>query len=279
MNPWIRTLEITGLFAVSLFLAPRTSSPAQAQVLDDFEQDATQQRDSASATPREGRRRSSGDTFYHHAHHDAGSEENLASALLLGLGTGFVAGGINSWCRINPPTDTGSEEDGSARRPPGDPLIPFVRLDGSYQYLDSDMDAWDYRIQGGYGPIALEYGNARYREKAPEDYMNVRRAAVLYRMSASHLLEIDIGLGAVELDGNSKHRAFCFSLPVLFYPKEYLGVEFRPYWARFNGSRFNEYDVAACVTLYGLGLKAGYRWLVTPDSSLHGPYTGLVFRF
>lgn len=256
-----------------------TNSPVRAQVLDDFEQDATQQRDSGSDHPGEDRHRSSGDTSYHRAHHNEGSEGNLTSTLLLGLGAGFIAGGSNSWYRVNPPTDTRSEVNGSAPRQPGDPLIPFVRLDGSYQYLDSDVDAWDYRIQVGYGPIALEYGNSRYHEKAPEDYMNVRRAAVLYRMSASHLLEIDIGLGAVELDGNSKHRAFCFSLPVLFYPKEYLGVEFRPYWAHLNGSRFNEYDVAACATLYGLGLKAGYRWLVTPNSSLHGPYTGLIFRF
>ena len=282
-----RTRKLIALFVSALLpVGSGMNACAQAQILQDFEKDATQHRESSTPPPAQPSRssdshRSSYDWYRNNEEdEEEGFFDGLMKITLVGIGTGMLAGGVHSWqCVTLPVSDPNAPPQGFTPRSIGEPLIPFLRIDASYQGIERYIDAWDYRVQAGYGPFALEYTDSRYREKSPEASMNVRRGAFLYRMTAGDFLEIDLGLGTVQLDGVSRRDAFAFSLPILVYPKETLGLEFRPAWARFNGSRFNEYDLAACVNFRGMGVKAGYRWLVTPNSRLDGPYAGFVLRF
>ena len=85
-------------------------------------------------------------------------------------GTSFApfAGGITSWHRVRPPVDAMASTDPKPREW-GEPLIPFARIDAGYQDVDSDVEGSDYRIEGGYGPLAVHFNQTHFPEKTTDD--------------------------------------------------------------------------------------------------------------
>jgi hypothetical protein len=78
----------------------------------------------------------------------------------------------------------------------GEPLIPFVRADIGYQWVDADTGATDVRAEAGYGPLAAHYNFTRYHERTPDDRLDLVRILGLYRMSLGSQVEVDLGLGS-----------------------------------------------------------------------------------
>lgn len=183
----------------------------------------------------------------------------------------LLYGGACSWARV---TDAEVSADGAAPRALGEPLIPFARVDVSYQNVESDVDAVDAQADLGYGPVGAHLGFTRYREQTPADHLDMIRALGLYRMSFGSHIETDLGLGGLTLKGEQTTRKFLFSLPVLVHPSEHWGIEFRPAWA----DRISDYDVALLLTRRFASAKLGYRWVDSPHESLDGPYIGISIR-
>jgi len=61
-----------------------------------------------------------------------------------GFGYGLLYGGVASWGRVAP--YSGELEGQFPPRDPGSPLIPYARIDVSYQDVESDVEAMDYRV-------------------------------------------------------------------------------------------------------------------------------------
>jgi hypothetical protein len=161
----------------------------------------------------------------------------------------------------------------------GKPFTPFLRVDISYQNVESDIDAYDLRAEAGYGPIAVYFNQTDLKERHPGDELNIIRTYGLFRKSFASLCELDVGIGVLSIDGNDENTGVTCTVPFLIYPLKYAGFEFRPAWSSVNGNSINDYDVALMLGKKFVSLKFGYRWLQSVHESLDGPYAGLSFHF
>lgn len=207
---------------------------------------------------------------------DESDSESFLTDLLGDLMVEFVGsllteGGMASLQRV---VDPEAIDFNMTARLPGDPLIPILRLDVVGQKVQSDIEALGVRGEGGYGPVAVQVDFSRYWEQTPGDQLNLIRSAGLYRMSFSSHVEVDLGLGALTVQGDRTSSNLLFTLPVLVHPHENWGVEFRPAWSEF----YSDYDLALLLTHRYTSLKFGYRRVHSPDESLDGPYAGFSVR-
>jgi hypothetical protein len=229
------------------------------------------------------------DSSKHSSHHDSDSDRSAASdsePAWLGAGGGgdwlgvipaiIIGGGAYSWQRVCPGDANAAEVE---RRRPNEPVIPFLRLEGAYEIAEDDIDAFDTRVQAGFGPFAMEYGLTRFKEDASGDRLDFERICGLYRMSFGRCLEIDLGIGQLGLEGAGTTRETIYTTPILIYPKDWWGVEFRPAWAKFSGATLQDYDLGLCLNWRGAGLKVGYRWMLGDLKELSGAYIGAVYRY
>lgn len=195
----------------------------------------------------------------------------------------FAIGGLSSIGRVAPfdiIEHDSSDEEGepfflnSIPRNFGDPLIPFARIDTRFQYISSEVNAIDLRLEIGAGPLAFNYHQTQYNEEHPIDRLDVTRIYGSYRMSFSQFLTIDLGLGELRLEGNERRSYFYTTTPILLHVHKF-GLEFRPSWT----SNVEEYDIAVLGNLPFFSAKLGYRWLLSNNDMLSGPYIGVSAHF
>jgi len=211
------------------------------------------------------------------------------------LGSGIVYGGAASLAQVNlamntefniaeaepaepvegDPLASLKSETAMPLRNMGSALLPFVRFDGTYQRVSSDVKALDYRMELGYGPAAIHFDQTRFKESNPDDTLKLTQGYALYRMSFGTMVEFDIGLGGASLSGTDTHRNFSWTLPLRVQPMENVGIEFRPAWV----DSVSDYDLAVLLHYHYTSLKVGYRWLVSGAETLSGPYAGLSVHY
>ncbi len=211
---------------------------------------------------------------------DEGDDFGIAFFLELGRASlwSSVYGGVGSWVRVQ-----GSSSDEWASEFPmravGEPLIPFVSVDGQMQDSGGDVSATEVRAEAGYGPIAIEVRRIGYRERRPEDVMTITRAHFLYRMSFSRSVEIDLGYGYATLSGNRNTTGPSLTTPLRVYPTSALGFELRPSWASMGGNTITDCSLLAVARRSVVSVKAGYRWTSTENVDLNGPVIGVAVNF
>lgn len=264
----VRYRLLSFAFGLAVFLAGSANAQVQGK-LDAFEKDA------ASDGPQEHRSDHGSKSKHHDKNHRRDSDDSFSLVLwdmfMDGIRFAVVNGGECSWERISEYRDS---EWTVEMRHPGEPLLPYARLDVVRQTVASDITATDLRAEAGYGPFAIHMDWTDFREAQPEGNLDIMRALALYRMSFSSRVEIDVGCGALTLNGEESATKFAFALPILIHPNKHWGLEFRPTWA----DRITDYDLAVMLTWHYASLKAGYRWLHTPNESLDGPYVGISVR-
>ncbi len=247
---------------------------ARAGKLDDFERDATpdqQKPDTEQHHHDDDHHDDHHDDDHHDAHHDhdddAKADVTMSEAFLKML----ALPGMISLNRVTP---TLAKSSDTPLRKPGEPLLPFVRVDASIRSVDPTINARDLRVEVGYGPGAFQFDEMRFRQHNGETF-SIREMQLLYRMSFFDGFEIDLGGGTMTLIGNEHSDKNVFSVPILIYPpKRHWGLEFRPAWAE----RVGDYDLSLLALRHYFAIKAGYRWVQSPNYSLSGPYAGLSFR-
>lgn len=241
-------------------------SGAGADELRDFEEDAN--RSSKPDGPPSDRDDPRHPPKRDHHFEAEGWEDACFKIAILSMGVGLA----QSLERVN--------GEGDNPRQVGEPLIPFVRLDGAWQDVTGDVEAVDTYIQGGYGPLALDYRHTRYTESQPRSHLDLHWAHVLARMSYGDQVEADLGLGGFWMEGATHSSGTSFTTALLVYPDEHWGVEFRPTWASLDGgSTIRDCDLALHLRQGVASVKLGYRWVKSPHITLDGPYAGLVFRW
>lgn len=281
------------LFTVTCLLMALSCRVVCGGALDDFKKGAS--RDSKTSSGASGN--SSSISRHHHPHYIYGDTYWYGDRYWYGDGYwsrfhdrpfyafgdmffyGMAYGGVSSWARVNRMPiypDDGEYAEGltPVSREAGEAVIPFVRLDVTYQAVRSEVDALDYSIDGGYGPVGLRFNRVHFRERHPDDTMDLTQVYGLYRMSLGRSFEVDLGLGGFSVRGEDNDR-FAFTMPVLYHPSKHFGFEFRPAWA----GNISEYDAGVLLGARFVSLKCGYRWLSGPSLTLSGPYAGLSLRF
>lgn len=213
---------------------------------------------------------------HEHYHSDFASDVDFGLGdLLHGM---LITGGygtVNSMQRITGTSDVPEV----VPRLLGEPLLPFAALDYTKQFIEDDLRADSYRLEVGYGPLALEYFHTAYREDEPFAELDFKRVNGLLRMSFGDSVECDIGLGVLSMEGEGEYSGFSWSVPVLFHPTQYFGFEIRPSWAIINDNTISDFDAALVIGPRYLFLRAGYRWVKTGDLALEGGYLGLSLRY
>lgn len=218
------------------------------------------------------------DTTHHEESDDDGWDMDfLADIFGDVLFHGVIHGGYVSWERVrHRPRDYSHEQ--LRPREVGEALIPLVRFDVSYQDVESDVEAYDYRIECGYGPVGAHVNLTHYREREPHDELDLTRVHGLYRMSFGNSVEMDLGLGAVFMSGDDLHSGFSFTFPLHVHPTRIAGMEFRPAWATVNGGHIADYDLGLLLSYRNASLKIGHRWVKRTTQSLNGPHIGFSLR-
>ena len=165
-------------------------------------------------------------------------------------------------------------------RTKGEPLIPHLRVDVNYMWAQSDVTAWDYRGELGYGAFGVQFRQTDFTEEVPADKMTTRYLHFLYRMSSNKTWETKIGLGAFALDGNGYSSGFSFTLPISIYPHKNFGIEFKPAWSFLESGTLDQqviedYDLSLCFSKSHLMACGGYRSLSSATGNIYGPYLGI----
>ena len=156
--------------------------------------------------------------------------------------------------------------------------MPWVRFDFATLDLESDVEALDFRLQGGQGPLAVEINPTFYEESNPDDNLDIYRFWALWRVPMSNNLEVDLGAGGIHMEGNETNLGTSFTVPVLYQPYDWLVLEARGIWSQINDSDLSEYEAGVLLNWESIAIKAGYRWTCGPNTSLDGPFFGMSIR-
>ncbi|MGA1844688.1 MAG: hypothetical protein ACMUIS_09010 [bacterium] len=192
----------------------------------------------------------------------------------------YPTAGTNTMAQIQ----TTSMDTDTPKAPPpiystGEPLITMLRLDMSYQHVESDVEAIDARFELGKGPLAVQYRHTSYREKEPDDTLHITQFHVLYRMSFIRNEGIDVGVGVMSIEGDEKNSGFSVTTPLHWHSSKGWGMEFRPGWAEINDNTIEDYTLVFFLSKRYVMLQAGYRWLSANTVSLNGPCAGLSILY
>lgn len=251
-------------------------SPSFAGTLSDFEKQSTEKRSTDRSSSKDWSNASQEtDSLDEAAGQCIGS---CLAAVLAPLFSGMAVAGSLSMSRIDTSTPS-SEAKKVPTRLSGEALIPFFRFDLSYQDVKPDVSAWDYRIEAGYGSVGFQARRSVYTERNPRDTLETRQYHALYRMSLDKTLEIDGGLGVLEVRGQEDNTGLSITVPVLYHPSEHYGLELRPAWSSINANTISDIDLALVLGLRYASLRVGYRLVRSRDVSLDGPYTGVALRW
>ncbi|MGD8594955.1 MAG: hypothetical protein PVF82_19160 [Gammaproteobacteria bacterium] len=277
------------LLFVWILIFPLVALADTGSKLEHFEKDATSPRpsDESDDPPPQQDQHQSGSNFSTENSDETQTQSNfgddLALALIQAIPLAMVAGGRYSWERVS----VSAADDGANGRDrkkitpkaPGEGVVPYIRLDASYNHVDDRIHASDYRAEVGYGPFGFEYRQVLYGETNPEATLELEQYHALYRMSFGDRVEIDLGYGRLDLIGMARHSGSSWTLPILIHPSPHFGIEYRPSWAKINGNSISNQELAISVGAQFWAFRGGYHWLESHEERLSGPFIGLSLRF
>ena len=261
-----------------LMLTPLAAFSAESE-LERFEKDATIEREARKPDTRSRRPPAENSSDAADSSEQDLNEELVSMVVEIAFDI-VTYPGIYSWQRVTPSTSgETTEEYPVIPRALGEGMIPFARIDVSYNRITSQIHATSERAEIGYGPFGFEARRAHYSESEPDASLDVMQYHFLYRMSLGDNVELDLGMGRYELSGVSSSSGGSSTVHILVYPTERFGMEYRPSWANINGNGIRDHELAISYGDKFWSARAGYHWLESPGSSLNGPFAGFSFRF
>lgn len=168
-------------------------------------------------------------------------------------------------------------------------VMPYIRADYNWQYIDSRLDAQDVRLEAGYKALAFHGRHTHYTERNPTDHLDINQYYGVFRIAGVTFddnlpvngWELGIGGGIVQQIGNEEYSSGAFTLPLKIYPTDWLGIEFRPAWYRPQERVIGDYDLSADLGWRCIQVRGGYRWLWMQGEGhlFNGPYAGVSVSF
>ncbi|MBN2161546.1 MAG: hypothetical protein JXR25_05910 [Pontiellaceae bacterium] len=168
----------------------------------------------------------------------------------------------------------------------GTPAMSYLRADYRWQYLDHDLDANDFLLEAGYKYFAV-YGRVTQYEGAADEHLDIEQYYGMVRFGGSDAFyfpgsfQVGAGLGGYVIEGDREQSGGAFTLPIMFYPNDWFGMEFRPAWTYINEKSISDYDLSLSLGREFTHLRLGYRWLWVQHEGhwLNGPYAGISVSF
>jgi hypothetical protein len=262
--------KITLFTCIILILSPGLSYAGK---LDDFEKDTEKKKNKSSKEK---------------------SVCDEIAAVIIGAVAGAIAYGVVEGIKDGDGKDSGSKNDtkkdldpkkenpetiSKPTRQSGDPMLTYARIDAAYQHISSRLEAQDYLAEFGYRGLAVSGRFTHYMESKPDDTMDAVEAFLLLRRPIGEKVEVQLGAGIMSISGDKTHSGAALTLPVKIRPWKYLGFEIRPAWAEINENFMQDYDVSIFIGSRYISAKAGYRWLLSPNETLDGPYAGISLYY
>jgi len=178
------------------------------------------------------------------------------------------------------------EELGGFEHEAGTPGLPYLRFDYRWQYLDSDLEANDFLLEAGYKYMAF-YGRLTQYEGTADENLDIGQYYGMVRYGGTDefyfpgSFQVAAGIGGYSIHGEQSQSGPALTIPVMVYPTDWFGFEFRPAWASINQKTVSDYDVSVNVGHKYTRLCLGYRWLwVQHEGSwLEGAYAGVSLSF
>lgn len=227
--------------------------------LNDFEKEATKD------TPEPATRSSSTDS-------DEG-DDSFSEFLIGVIFYTFAYGGISSWERMKLNSSV------IETRILGEPGLPILRFDTSYQDVESDVYAIDNRLEVGYGPFGCDYRITKYHESTPKTNLDITSVHGIYRMSFTRFVEVGLGLGNMTLEGINKHSGFSVLIPLHIQFSDIWSFQFRSSWSALRNNDVSDYDFGIMYTRGFGSIRVGYRSVSSGNEQLKGPHIGFSAHF
>jgi hypothetical protein len=255
--------------------------------LDEFEKDVSSNKGHPESKPEETAKQDTHDPEQGNPAEDKDTEsgifEDIFGDIFDGLIFALIDGGRAS---IAKNSRTGSEEPilvaenfSVSPRSPGQNIVPQLRVDLIAGGLESNIDLEDYRFDLGYGAVGISHKKTMLTESTPEDKLELRQTILMYRMTLSDELELDIGAGKYKLDGNNAYTEDASSFSILWNNRSGYGLEYRLTKADGGDLELTDHEAGVHYGINRLSVKIGYRSIKGDVSSLEGPFAGIAFYY
>jgi hypothetical protein len=156
--------------------------------------------------------------------------------------------------------------------------LPNIRLDGFYDYVVDDVQAFHLHGEGGYLLAGVDIDFTRYYEQA--DRLNNLAAHGLLRLPlAGELYELDVALGYRRIWGDLTHQGFDFGFPMYLNLGQYFQIYGKWFGTVINGRLVTDTSIGAAFKYRLGGIQAGYRNVDIRGSTLYGPEVGVFFQW
>ncbi len=237
------------------------ASSAYAGKLDDFEKDATEKKENSE------------------------DDDNIGVLiegifkLIIDLSTEPENSDSSTSESVDSTKSSSTRKSNGFEREFGVAFTPYVRVDAAYQDVESDVEAYDLRLEFGYSFFAVVGRKTRYFEEDPDDTLDIDEFFLTIRLSELDIFEIDFGVGGLYINGDDINSGVAVSAAILCHPVDYAGFEIRGAWTEINENLIQDYDAAFMLGWRYTSVKVGYRTIISENESLDGPYLGLSLRF
>lgn len=279
-----RILSLVTLSCVLLLV----SADLYAGKLIDFEKDTTpypesaSEREQYSSTPRHKKphrhhRRREDDDFFSILFGDLIDDivSDVVGGAAHAIGNGLDEAATHSNQRIDESRAASAED----KRELGEPVIPYFRLNLNMQNIETHIYGFDGKLELGYGAIAGEYRQTRYRDDVLKESLRLKQLQLFSRMSFGNHFVMNFGLGGASLDGQNHSQGALFSVPMIYYPQRHLAFELRPSWMFGGELSLDEMDLSTLISFQRIALRLGFRQLNSQHDSLQGAYAGVEYIF
>ena len=246
------------------------AQPAFAGKLDDFEQDATEEEDEQD------------DGWLYFEDEEDDDDGSILGDILGGIFNALFSGIFDADDDGDSlqPSDRGGQSPGNPFESNNEnPLLPLFTVDMAYQNVDTDVGAFDTRVEVGLGVLAAQGRFTWYLENEPSDDLGMYQLHGLFRLPLGEHLKIGVGAGALIVDGNNQNSGFSTTVPILIAANDVLGFEFRPTWSWINENRLDDFDLCVSLNYEFAAVRLGYRTVQSEHESLDGLYAGFSLKF
>lgn len=156
--------------------------------------------------------------------------------------------------------------------------LPNIRLDGFYDYVVDDVQAFHLHGEGGFLLAGIDVDYTRYYEQA--DRLNNFAAHGLLRLPlAGEFYELDVALGYRRIWGDLTHQGFDFGFPMYLNFGQYFQIYAKWFGTVINGRIVSDTSAGVAFKYRLGGIQAGYRNVDIRGSTLYGPEVGVFFQW
>lgn len=157
----------------------------------------------------------------------------------------------------------------------GNPALPTIKVEGSYQYIVNHIHGYDATATFGYLMFGADCNVWHLFESNPDDQLKFISPHVMARFIPFPFLEVDLSFGTKIIVGDNTHYGFEAGLPAYIFITKNFIWDVKTYGAYINQTDLWDVSSGLSFKIKYFGIRAGYRMIELDGSYTHGPQVGL----